>query len=99
MDTVGIALSGLHTAALQLTASAHNLANLHTQDVTPLSAAQEERGSGGSRARLVASSRPHAIDLQAEMVDQLRASQQYRASLRMLDTELERRGQITDLLA
>ena len=98
MDILGVAASGLHTALLRLEASAHNVANLHTDDFRPLEIIQTEAAGGGSLARIhqAVSSRP--VDLVLEVVQQSRARHQHLASLRLLETELDRRGQLADLL-
>ena len=99
MDTVSVALSGLRSAELQLAASAHNVANLNTDGVTPLEVTQEERAEGGSLTRVDQAASPRPVDLISETVDQLRARHQFMASARALQTTLALRGQITNLLA
>ena len=94
-----MALSGVHSAELRLGAAAHNVANLTTDGVRPLDVVQEERPSGGSVARVGQAETPRSVDRIREAVDQLRASYQYTASLRVLTVEDELRGQITNLLA
>ena len=99
MDTLSIALSGLHAADLRMDASAHNVANLMTDGVRPLRVVQEERPTGGTSARIVQAASPRPVEYINEAVDQLRAGNQYTASARVLAVEVDLRGRLTDLLA
>ena len=98
MDIFGIAASGLHSAEVRLAASANNIANLSTQSYRPLRAVQEEVAIGGSLARIQRATSPGPVNLAREIVEQSRASFQYTASLRVLATGFELRGQLIDLL-
>ena len=99
MDTLGIAMSGLHSAEVRLAASAHNVANLTTEGFRPVRVVQEEGAFGGSRARVDRAADPVPVDLVHEMLEQSRASLQYTASARLFVVESELRGQLADLLA
>ena len=99
MDTLSVALSGVHAADLRLDASAHNVANLTTDGVRPLQVTQEERPTGGSHARIDQAASPRPVERIHEAVEQLRASYQYKASLRVLAVEDDLRGQIANLVA
>ncbi len=99
MDTLSVALSGLQSADLRLDASAHNVANLTTEEVRPLRVVQEERLGGGSVARIDRAASPRPVDRLHEAVEQIRARSQYIASLRVLAVEDDLRGQLTDILA
>jgi hypothetical protein len=87
MNGIASALSGLRSAELRLAASAHNVANLLTDDFHPLRAVQYEQGGGGSYARLERADAAQAVDPTLEVVEQLRAGLQFRASLRVLEVE------------
>ena len=99
MDTLSIALSGLQSADQRLDVAAHNVANLATDDVRPLEVVQQERSTGGSIARIDQAASPRPVEYIHEAVELLRASYQFKASLRMLAVEYDLRGQITDALA
>ena len=94
-----MAVSGLHSAEVRLEAAAHNVANLGTEGARPLRVIQEEHPAGGSTARIVRSADVRSVDPIQAFVEQLRASYQYTASAKLLAVELDRRGQITDVLA
>ena len=98
MDMFGIAASGLHSAEVRLAASANNIANLTTQSYSPLRAVQEEVAIGGSLARIHQATSPGPVNLTHEIVEQSRASLQYTASLLVIATGFELRGQLIDLL-
>ncbi len=99
MDTLSIALSGLQSAHQRLDVAAHNVANLATDDVRPLEVVQQERSIGGSIARIDQVASPRPVEYIHEAVELLRASYQFKASLRMLAVEYDLRGKITDALA
>lgn len=98
MSTIGIALSGLHTAEMRLSASAHNVANLTTEGARPLQVTQHEARSGAV-ATVDRASRPTAVDLAHETYELIRASGQYKASLKVIEVESERQEQLLDVLA
>ena len=98
MNTLSIAVSGLQSAEVRLTASAHNVANLTTEGVRPARTTQKETVEGGSTARLARASTPTPVDLVHETVERSRASLQYTASLRLLSVEADLRGELADLL-
>ncbi len=99
MDTLSVALSGVHAASVALDAAAHNVANLNTEQVRPLEVVQEERPFGGAGARVAQATSPRPVGAVHEVVDQLRASYQYTASLRILAVEDDLHGQLIDSLA
>ena len=84
---------------MRLSASAHNVANLTTQDVRPLRAIQTEIVEGGATTRLARATTPAPVDLVHETLERSRATLQYTASLRLLAVEFDLRGQLVDLLA
>ena len=96
MDTLSMALSGVHAARVAFDAAAHNVANLNTQQVRPLDVVQKERPFGGAEARATQATSPRPVDAHHEVVDQLRASYQYTASLRILAVEGDLQGQLID---
>ncbi len=99
MDTSGIALSGMRSAQTRVAVSAHNVANLLTQDFRPQRAVQTSRAGGGAEASVATSPAPESVSLEREIVDQIVAKTQFKASARVLDAELEMRGSLLDILA
>ncbi len=99
MDPLTIALSGMRSAELRLAASAHNVANLATSSFRPLRATQVSLSGGGSAAQVRQEASPREVDLAREIVDQMTASLQFDASLRVIDVTARMRGSLVDLLA
>ncbi len=99
MNTLGIALSGMHTAEVRLAASAHNVANLTNERFRTVRTVQTDLAGGGSTASLKQAKSPAPVDLVHETVELSRASLQYTASLRLIAVETDLRGQLADLLA
>ena len=99
MDPLTIAVSGVRSAEVRLASSAHNVANLTTDSFRPLRTEQTSVAGGGSVARLRQETQPRPVELTHEILEQIRASLQFKASLRVFATTAEMRGQLVDLLA
>ena len=99
MDTSGIALSGMRSAQTRVSVSAHNVANLLTQDFRPQRAVQTSLASGGVEAMVATSPTAEPVSLEREIVDQIVAKTQFKASARVLDADFEMRGSLLDMLA
>jgi flagellar hook protein FlgE len=100
--------SGIHSALVRQTGSAHNLANLLTEAYRPYRTLQTEAQGGGSVARLIrpghgsfaqgnvtAPSFPE-VDIAYELVDQIRAGTQLRASVRAVQVQDDLLGTVID---
>ncbi len=98
VDAIGSSLSGVRSAFERRNASAHNVANLLTEEFRPLRARQSEVEAGGSRVEIERAARPETVDLAKELVDSSLASVQAKASLRVLDTDLDLVGTLIDTL-
>lgn len=98
MDVTAIARSGMRSAEHWLAASAHNVANLLTEDFHPLRARQVSTAPGSATV-VERSATPAPVDLLEEYVHQLRAAHQFKASLRVLGVAHELRGSTLDLIA
>lgn len=99
MDVMQTALSGMRSAGTRIAASAHNLANLQTENFQPQRVNQTSRASGGSEARVQESGSAARVSIAQEVVAQIQAKTQYTGSLRVLDVGSEMRGQLLDILA
>jgi len=99
MDAFSVAASGLRSAELRLSASAHNVANLTTPSFRPLRAEQTSVEGGGSSVELRQAASPQEVDLARELIQQILATSQFDASLRVLAVATEMRGQLLDQLA
>jgi hypothetical protein len=97
VDAITAALSGLRAAGARLRSSAHNVANLLTEDFHPERVVQSAEPQGGVSVRVERFPEPAEVDLAAELVEQQRASLAGRASLRVLDTQLGLLGCVLDL--
>ena len=97
MEALGIALSGMQSAQTRVGVSAHNVANLLTEDFRPQRTLQTTRASGGSQARVEQSRDPAPVSLSREIVGQIQASTQYSASARVFAVGAEMRGTLLDL--
>ena len=85
--TAAIAVSGLNTASTRLQVSASNLANMDDagpQPFVPTRAASVSLPSGGVQAQLSSAAPGTGVDLVGEMVDQMMAMQQYKASAALI---------------
>lgn len=99
IDAFSAALSGLESSATRHAVSAHNVANLTSEDFRPLRAQQSEREGGGSQTTVRQADDPAPVELSHEVVEQIRARVQFEASLGVLRTTSELTGQLVDLLA
>lgn len=99
MEALGIALSGMQSATTRVAVSAHNVANLLSEDFRPQRAVQSSLSSGGSQARVEQSRDPAPVSLAREVVGQIEASTQYSASARVFAVGAEMRGTLLDMLA
>ncbi|MAG31900.1 MAG: flagellar basal body rod protein [Deltaproteobacteria bacterium] len=99
MEVLGIALSGMQSASTKVAVSAHNLANLLTEDFRPQRATQTAQPGGGSHTTVLQSSRPEPVGIAREVVSQIQASSQYGASAKVFKVGAEMRGQLLDILA
>ncbi len=99
MDTMGIAQSGMQGARTRLAVSAHNVANLLTQNFRPQRADQSNVSSGGTRVRVRESSDPSPVSLEREIGQQIQAKTAYTASARVFAVGAEMQGALLDIFA
>jgi flagellar hook protein FlgE len=98
MEVLGIALSGMQSADTKIAVSAHNVANLMTEDFRPQRTVQTSKPGGGSTARVQQSATPKRVSLAREVVGQMQASTQYSASARVFQVGSDMKGQLIDML-
>ncbi len=99
MQASKIAITGIRSAHVGVAAAAHNLANLNTPEFRPVRAVQETAPGGGSRARVVRTSEPAAVEIARELVSMELASVQARASSGVVAAEREMLGSLFDAFA
>lgn len=91
-----ISLSGMQAAQQRLQASAHNVANLQTEDFRRQQVTQQARGEGGG---VDASTRRAAVPgaaLEADVVDQLMAKNAFAANVAVFRTADRMAGTLLD---
>ncbi|MDP6980779.1 MAG: flagellar basal body rod protein [Myxococcota bacterium] len=98
-DALTIARSGLHIAQVRMRNSAHNVANLVTDDFHNHRTVQTSRAGGGSSATTRIDTSPRPVSLAHEVVEQIRAKTQFKASARVIATNLDMKGTLLDTLA
>lgn len=89
----------MQSAVVRLRNSAHNVANLSTPDFKNHRTLQESQEGGGSRATTLIDPEPREVSLANEFVEQSLASIQYKASVRVVKTELDLKGSLLDAFA
>ncbi len=99
IDGLSAALSGIHSAERRVAASAHNVANLQTEDLRPLRATQSTAPGGGSQVHVHQEAEARPVHLARELALQMLAGVQFQASLRVLEVEGDLRGRLVDLRA
>jgi flagellar hook protein FlgE len=93
------AISGITSSSRRIGVSAHNLANLGTEDFRPLESHQSSVAEGGSEVRVTQAEEPRQVEIQDEFVEQIISSVQAKASMRTIETELELIGSLLDIMA
>lgn len=96
--SMSTALSGLSAAQERLRASAHNTANLQTQDFRPERVVLATSESGDVQAE-VERGRETQVSAERELVEQRSATYTYVANLRVLETQLRAQGSLLDIKA
>ncbi len=105
MDVNSIGLSGLNAAALGVSVTANNIANVNTKDFKAQRLDQEDLAQGGTRpAALRESQEPPMpegsnVDLASEFTNLITQSGAYQANLKVLQTQSQMLGSALDLKA
>jgi flagellar hook protein FlgE len=101
-STLSIAMSGLNAASTRLNVSAHNIANSQTPGFKRQQVEQTALAQGGVSVTVdsagVAQSVPLA-SLAEDMVQQISAAYEFKANLKVIQTEQDLLGQLLDLRA
>lgn len=93
-----ISLSGMQAAQSQLQASAHNLANLETQNFTRQEITQSTTPAGGVQTAVQASSVPGS-NPEADMVQQQQSKYTYLANLSVFKSNNDMLGTLLNISA
>jgi flagellar basal body rod protein FlgC len=97
IDPSSAALSGLRASGVRLRSSAHNVANLLTEDFRAERVIQAAEAGGGVSTLVERAAQPAEVDLASELVDQRLAALQGRACLRVLEVHHDLLGSVLDL--
>jgi len=98
-DIYTIAQTALRSASVRHATSAHNVANLQTEDFRPHRVVSLEREGGGVESRAYRDDTEDQVDLSKEAMEQSRASVQFRSGLSIIRDEAERIGELIDIVA
>ena len=96
---VNTSLSGMNAAQTRLDASAHNIANLSTQNFTRQEVRQSDAANGGVSVSLTSSSAGAGNNLEADMVEQIQSKSIYQANLSVLKANNDMMGTLIDIKA
>jgi flagellar hook-associated protein FlgK len=92
-------LAGISAAQTRLNVSAHNIANLGTQNFTRQEVQQSDSVNGGVNLSLVSSSAGVGNNLEADMLEQLQSKSLYQANLSILKANNDMMGTLIDIKA
>lgn len=98
MNASAIAQSGMNAALLRLDSSAHNIANLQTENFRRQEVVQESLAQGGVKAS-VKQAEVVGSSLVDDVVQQRSASYAFIASLKIIQTEAKMMGTLLDVRA
>lgn len=98
MNASSIAQSGMNAAMLRLESSAHNIANLQTDNFRRQEVAQESVAQGGVKAS-VKQAEVAGSSLVEDVLQQHSASYAFISSLKLIQTEKKMMGTLLDVLA
>lgn len=98
-DSLSIARSGMQSAEVRLRNSAHNIANSSTRDFKNHRTLQLARRGGGSDASTQVDAQSREVSLANESIEQSLAAFQFKASARVVKTDLDLKGSLLDAFA
>lgn len=101
-STLSIAMSGLNAASTRLNVSAHNIANSQTNGFKRQQVEQTALAQGGVSVTVDSVSAPEQAPLASltdDIVQQMSAAYEFKANLKVIQTEQDLLGQLLDLRA
>ena len=101
-STLSIAMSGLNAASTRLNVSAHNIANAQTTGFRRQQVEQTALAEGGVSVTLDSASAPEQApmaSLTEDIVAQISAAYEFKANLKVIQTEQDLLGSLLDLRA
>ncbi len=97
MSALSASLSGISAGSARIHAAAHNVANLLTENFRPLRVTQYAVGSGGTRVEVEQAATARPVEYAEEALQLMLGSVQARASMRVLETDLDLLGGLLDI--
>lgn len=97
--TSSTSISGMYAAETRLQVSAHNIANLNTQDFTRQEVIQSTTTGGGTQAVVKSSSGGIGNKLEVDLVQQVQSSNTYLANLSVFKTSNDMIGTLLNIKA
>jgi flagellar basal body rod protein FlgG len=97
ISALSASLSGISAGSARIHAAAHNVANLLTDDFRPARVTQSAVESGGTRVEVDYAAEPRPVEYAEEAVQMIMGSVQARASMRVLEVDLDLLGGLLDL--
>ena len=94
-NTTSVALSGMKAAQTRLDASAHNVANVQTDNFRRHEVTQEAQAGGGTTP-IVRQAAVPGEDLPRDLVEQISASYSFVANLKVIKTQQQMSGALLD---
>jgi len=82
-----IAASALRAFGRKLESTAHNVANMNTEDYRPVEVRMEEGRNGGVSASVSRPEEAYSVDLSKEITDMMVTEHAIKANLRVIRTE------------
>lgn len=92
------ALSGLNAAQTRMAASANNIANLNTPGFRRDQVLAQPQAGGGVAVSVQKADQP-GDDLTRDVVEQMKATYEFKANLQVIRTERDMTGSLLDTLA
>ena len=99
IDALSVAMTGITSASRRIDVASHNLANIQTEGFVPLRSRQSSVAEAGSEVDISRVEQPAQPDIASEIIGMSVAALQARASMRVIETELERIGTLLDIKA
>lgn len=94
-NTTSVALSGMKAAQTRLDASAHNVANVQTDNFRRHEVTQEAQAAGGTTAIVRQAAAPGEA-LPRDLVEQISAGYSFVANLKVIKTQQQMSGALLD---
>ncbi|MBI5639467.1 MAG: hypothetical protein HZA17_03480 [Nitrospirae bacterium] len=99
IDLFGIATSALRALSTRLNVTAHNIANLNTEDFRPSKTTINEDKNNGVYVTISRNSQAEEVDIAGEMTELIITESSFKANLKTLRTAEETEKSVLDIIA